>query len=50
MKKIPTFEPLKKPVKVEIVHDSPERQKLVKEAHDKIQDNKGPYAGNEDRY
>ncbi len=33
-----------------IIHESSERQELVTEAHDKIEDNKGPYAPDTDRY
>lgn len=34
----------------EIVHESPERQADVVKAHDKVEDNKSPYAPATDRY
>jgi hypothetical protein len=50
MKTISTPEPFKESIKVEVIHESPERQEDVVAAHDKIEDNKGPYANDSDRY
>lgn len=34
----------------QVVHESPEHQAEVIKAHDKIEDNKGPYGDNRDNY